>query len=279
MRRVQNTKNTKKRKNITIIAISIFSALAIFSMTYILMWFKDNNDTENVTENIEEITEVNEVIDNENTEVIEQIETAKEDDPYWDFIKMNLINVDFSELKAQNSSTVGWIKVNGTNINYPFVQTNDNDYYLTHSFDGSYNQAGWIFLDYRNNISNLDKNTIIYGHSRLNKTMFGSLVNVFTNGWLNDSNNFVIKMSTEKENTLWQVFSIYHIPTTSDYLQVEFKDNNEFLSFANMLLKRSQHNFKTSIGANDKILTLSTCYKDTERAVIHAKLIKREKKN
>lgn len=46
-----------------------------------------------------------------------------------------------------------------------------------------------------------------------------------------------------------------------------------------MLLKRSQHNFKTTVNANDKILTLSTCYKDTERAVLHAKLIKKEKRN
>lgn len=48
---------------------------------------------------------------------------------------MNLINVDFEELKNTNQDTLGWIQVNGTNINYPFVQTNNNDYYLNHSYN------------------------------------------------------------------------------------------------------------------------------------------------
>lgn len=275
---VKLEKNRMIKKKTTIL-LCFFTALVIISSVYIIIWFHSNKKTSTITENIEEIVEINEVADNENTEILEQNEEIEKDDPYWDFIQMNLINVDFKELKVQNSSTVGWLKVNGTNINYPFVQAEDNEYYLTRSFDKTYNQAGWIFLDYRNNISNLDKNTIIYGHSRLNKTMFGSLVNIFTNGWLNTSSNHVIKISTETENSLWQVFSIYHIPTTSDYLETNFNSNEEFLNFANMLLERSQYNFKTKVTANDKILTLSTCYKDSERAVLHAKLIKKERKS
>ena len=94
---------------------------------------------------------------------------------------MNLINVDFQELKSTNNQTVGWIQVNGTNINYPFVQANDNKYYLTHSFDKSHNTSGWVFLDYRNNIQTLDKNTILYAHGRIDKTMFGTLKNILNN--------------------------------------------------------------------------------------------------
>ena len=136
---------------------------------------------------------------------------------------MNIINVDFNSLKRTNPDVVGWLKVNGTNINYPFVQSSDNDYYLTHSFNKSYNGAGWVFLDYRNNGTN-NKNTIIYAHGRSNKTMFGTLKNVLNNGWLNNTNNYVIKISTETENSLWQIFSVYRIPTTSDYLQTNFND-------------------------------------------------------
>ncbi len=117
---------------------------------------------------------------------------------------MNLIDVDFSKLKEKNSDTIAWIKVNGTNINYPIVKTTDNDYYLNHSFDKTYNDAGWIFMDYRNTLNN-DKNTIIYGHGRLDKTMFGTLRNILKSSWLNNTNNYVIKMSNDKENTLWQV--------------------------------------------------------------------------
>ena len=58
---------------------------------------------------------------------------------------MNMINVDFNDLKRINQDVVGWLKVNGTNIVYPFVQANDNKYYLTHSFNKLYNAAGWVF--------------------------------------------------------------------------------------------------------------------------------------
>ena len=108
--------------------------------------------------------------------------------------------------------------------------------------------------------------------------MFGTLKNVLHTEWINNPDNFIIKLSMESENTMWQVFSVYHIPTTSDYLQIDFYGNSEFLEFGNMLLNRSAYNFNTSISENDKILTLSTCYSDTEKTVLHAKLIKREVK-
>ena len=191
---------------------------------------------------------------------------------------MNLIDVDFTQLKQKNSDTVGWIRVHGTNINYPFVQTNDNEFYLTHNFNKSKNSNGWVFMDYRNNKTDFDKNTIIYAHGMINNIMFGTLRKILTNGWLNNKENYVVKLSTESENTLWQIFSVYKIPTTNDYIQVNFVNNKEFLNFGNMLIERSEHNFNTLINEDDKILTLSTCYNDSEKLVLHAKLIKREKK-
>lgn len=192
-------------------------------------------------------------------------------------MNMNMINVNFNDLKKTNPDIVGWIKVNGTNINYPFVQSKDNKYYLTHSFNKSYNSAGWVFLDYRNNNTN-NKNTIIYAHGRTDKTMFGTLKKVLNNRWLNNTNNYVIKISTETENSLWQIFSIYHIPTTSDYLQTDFYNDTEYQNFLDMIKNRSNHRFNTNVGSNDNILTLSTCYNDNDKMVVHAKLIKRTKK-
>ena len=265
-----------KWKNIIIILIFLCCSFGlIFSIVNIIKWNLDSNNTDKQITDIQETVDINEVDDTDSTEIIEQIEEDKAD-PYWDYIKMNLIDVNFNNLKKVNKQTIGWIQVNGTNINYPFVQTTDNKYYLTHTFDKSYNTAGWVFLDYRNKLDGTDKNTIIYAHGRLDKTMFGSLKNILSSGWLNNSNNYVVKLSTEYENTLWQVFSVYHIPTTSDYLKVDFNDNNDFLEFANMLLNRSSHNFNTTISATDKILTLSTCYNDNDKVVLHAKLIKRE---
>lgn len=244
------------------------------SLFNIIKWKIEAKTTNNQIETAQKVVKPVEIIDNDKIEIIEQ-EKVPLDDPYWDYVQMNLIDVDFNDLKNINPSTIGWIQVNGTNINYPFVQTNDNKYYLNHSFNKSKNSAGWVFMDYRNNISVLDKNTIIYAHGRLDNTMFGSLKNILTSGWLNNKNNYIVKLSTEYENNLWQVFSVYKIKTTNDYLQISFISNESFLEFTNKLIKRSNFNFNTKVNENDKILTLSTCYNEKEKVVLHAKLIKR----
>lgn len=276
----------KKRKikikwgNLTILLIILIcTAIFIISIANILKWTIDNKKTDKQTEIITNIKVIEEVTDDENTEIIEQPITIDKNAPYWNFIKMNLIDADFNELKQINKEVRGWIQVNGTNINYPYVQASDNDFYLNHSFDKSSNGAGWIFMDYRNNSQEFDKNTIIYGHGRSNTSMFGTLKNILKSSWFKDSNNYVIKLATEQENSLWEVFSVYKIPTTSDYLQVKFSSDEEFQNFANKLIERSAYNFNTPVNSTDKIITLSTCWNDEEKVVMHAKLIKTQKKS
>lgn len=276
----------KKRKikikwgNLTILLIILIcTAIFIISIVNILKWTIDNKKTDKQTEIITNIKVIEEVTDDENTEIIEQPITIDKNAPYWNFIKMNLIDADFNELKQINKEVRGWIQVNGTNINYPYVQASDNDFYLNHSFDKSSNGAGWIFMDYRNNSQEFDKNTIIYGHGRSNTSMFGTLKNILKSSWFKDSNNYVIKLATEQENSLWEVFSVYKIPTTSDYLQIKFSSDEEFQNFANKLIERSAYNFNTPVNSTDKIITLSTCWNDEEKVVMHAKLIKTQKKS
>ena len=269
-------KKKKWKKWVLIFLALVFIVVLVYSLLKILFWFKDNMDMSSVIKEISENIEVEEVIDDENTELVNEEENELSD--YWYYITFPLINVDIGNLKVKNKDTVGWINVNNTNINYPFVQANDNNYYLNHSFDNSVNKAGWVFLDYRNDNNLSDKNNIIYAHSRLDKTMFGSLNDTLKYSWYSNKDNHIIKISTEKENSLWQIFSIYHIPTTNDYLQTEFKDEREYQRFLNILKNRSNHNFNTSITSNNTILTLSTCYNDSEKMVVNAKLIKKQKK-
>ena len=267
-------KKIKWSNIIRLVLCLLFLTLFTISAVKIILWKIDSNNTNKMINKLNDIN-VKNVKDNDNTIVISQ-DNIDENSPYWYYIKMNLINVNFNDLKTINSDTKGWIQVLGTNINYPFVQASDNDFYLNHSFDKSNNDAGWLFLDYRNNVENFDTNTIIYGHSRLDKTMFGTLKNVFTNGWLDDINNHVIRLSTEYENTLWQVFSVYKIPTTNDYLYNNFNNNKDYINFINLIKGRSSYDFNTSVNENDKILTLSTCYGNSDKVVMHAKLIKKE---
>ena len=275
----QKNKRKIKWKNIILFCIMLMCFIFLtISIINVIKWKLDSNKINHQVQEIQNVVEIEIVEDNENTEIIEQKEEIPKGNSYWDYIKMNLININFDELKKINSNTKGWIQVNGTNINYPFVQANDNKYYLTHSFDKSYNSAGWVFLDYRNNVNQLSKNTILYAHGRDDKTMFGSLKNILKNGWLKNSNNYVVKLSTDHENTLWQVFSVYRIPTTNDYIKTNFNSSEDFISWISILTNRSAYNFETSVSENDNILTLSTCYNDYDKVVFHAKLIKRETK-
>ena len=190
---------------------------------------------------------------------------------------MSLLEVNFNELLTKNSDTVGWIQVKGTNINYPIVQTTDNSYYLTHAFDKTKNEAGWVFMDYRNDAVNFNQNTILYAHSRLTGSMFGSLKNILESSWYTNKNNHIIRLSTPTENTMWQVFSVYTIPKESYYITPNFNSNEAYQEFLNTMKSRSEVEFSAEVNTNDKILTLSTC-KDNfgNRVVMHAKLIKRE---
>lgn len=250
----------------------------IYSSVNMYYWVIDNKKEKEIIKEINNFVDVKEHIDNENTSVIYQ-ENINEFDPYWDYIKMSLIDVDFNELKKQNPDTAGWLQVGGTNINYPFVQTSDNKFYLNHNFNKIKNIAGWAFMDYRNNKYEYDRNTIIYGHALKSGAIFGTLKNILKENWQNNTNNHIVKLSTETENTLWQVFSVYTVPTTSDYLQTTFLSDEEFLTFANMLKDRSVYNFNTNINPTDKILSLSSCYITSDnKVVLHAKLIKVEKK-
>ena len=267
----------KKRKKLNVknlcllIFFLVMLIVFLFSLIKVIMWIIDNNNTNDIIKKVANTYEINEK--NYDNEVIIN---ENEKDIYFDYMNLKFIDVDINKLKTFNPDTIGFIKVMGTNINYPFVQTIDNDYYLNRSYDKTYNNAGWIFLDYRNNEFN-DKNTIIYGHGRINGTMFGSLKDTLKSSWQNNKDNYIIKISTEKENSIWQIFSVYKIATTSDYLQTTFSDN-EFESFISLIKGRSSYNFETIVTNEDKVLTLSTCYNDNDKMVVHAKLIKYFKK-
>ena len=268
-----------KYGNIVVLFIIIICLIFMcISLYHIIVWKLDGDSTIKQIEKLDNQVEISDVVEdnNENIEIIEHEEKPSESDPYWDFIKTSLISVNFSDLKEANNETVGWIQVNGTNINYPFVQTGNNEYYLTHSFNKGNNSAGWVFLDYRNDKNLTDKNNILYAHGRIENTMFGSLRNALSNGWLNNKDNYVFKVSTPSTNTMWQVFSVYKIEPTTDYIQVFFGNDNEYEQFLNKLITRSAHNFDTGISKDDTIITLSTCYDDNYRMVLHAKLIKKE---
>ena len=272
----KNTRKIKNKKWPWVLLLIVLFAIIVVCLVKIVFWLKDNKTTSEVVNDITNNNNIEEKQDDENTELVNKEEDTTSD--YWYYIKFPLIDVDINKLKEKNSDTVGWINVNNTNINYPYVQGKDNNYYLDHSFDKKYNEAGWVFLDYRNDKNLSNKNNILYAHSRLDKTMFGSLSKTLKSNWYNNKDNHIIRLSTETENTMWQIFSVYKIPEETYYITTNFNSDNDYQKFLNTIKERSIHNFSTNLTTEDKILTLSTRYSDTERTVVHAKLIKRSPK-
>ncbi|MDE6292215.1 MAG: class B sortase [Bacilli bacterium] len=245
-----------------IIPICIFIItliLLIFSGFNLVLWHIDNQKTNSEVELAQSITPVNVI--------------TVSDDSKNDSKEETYITADITETKKLNSEIKGWINIPGTNVNHPFVQHKNNSYYLNHSLDRSKNNAGWIFLDYRNNSEELDKNTILYGHNRRNGSMFGSLNKLTKKACLNDSSEHNIYISNRKYNYVFEIFSIYRIETTDDYIKTSFTDD-EFADWLELIKNRSIHNFNVDLTKDDKVLTLSTCYENEKKLAIHAKLIR-----
>lgn len=229
---------------INILEVIVLILLLSFSTTKIVTWNKENIETKAL------ITELNTIKETQND------------------------TLNINELKSKNNDTIGWIKVNNTNIDYPLVQSKDNNYYLTHNYNKKKTSAGWIFLDKRNNKDLSNKNNIIYGHSRKDKSMFGTLKYTLNKNWYKNKDNLIIKITIETKKYNYEVFSIYTIEKENYYLQTDFTTKKEYKTFLNILKERSIYDFKIDIENTTSILTLSTCYKDNQRVVVHAKLIK-----
>lgn len=222
-----------------------------------------------------DILESTKIIENEKEEIIETTNYIPAEET--EYQNISFMSVDFNDLLKKNSDTVGWIKVNNTNVNYSILQSDDNEYYLKHDFNKRSNSAGWIYGDYRADFHYFGTNTILYGHNLINRKMFGSLAWCLKESWYKNEDNHYIKISTPHSNTVWKIFSIYTIKPEVYYLKTYFENEEEHLDFINTLHKRSIYDFNIEVTNEDKILTLSTCSDDgTKRIVIHAKMIKAE---
>ena len=269
-------KDKKKRKNIFdhLIAIGCFSII-FFSLYTIFNWCKDNSKIKQLNKNIQQSVDILEVTDK--GEVINP--PVDMNSNYYYYIKFPFIDVNCDTLLKENKDTIGYIHINNTNVSYPILQTDNNIYYLNHSFDKKRNKAGWIYLDYKNDINNLSDNTVIYGHARFDGTMFGSLKNVLSDYWLKNKDNYVIYISTFKENMLFQIFSIYTIEKENYYIKTSFDSDTEKREWLDTMKERNIAPISTEVNIDDKILTLSTCQNNHGgRIVVQAKLIKRQKK-
>ncbi|GAE32241.1 NPQTN specific sortase B [Halalkalibacter hemicellulosilyticusJCM 9152] len=188
------------------------------------------------------------------------------------------IQMSFDPLLEINEDIVGWITIDGTRIDYPVLQAEDNEYYLNRNYLHDETRAGSLFLDYRNDIHEEDRHTIIYGHRMRDGSMFGQLPRFL-------EQEFYEEHSTMMWDTLYEqydveIFSAYITTTDFYYIETEFHDDHHYESFLEEIQERSVIHSEVQVRSNDQIITLSTCDyqldREEGRLVLHGKLTLRK---
>ena len=173
------------------------------------------------------------------------------------------------QLSNEHSDSVAWLYIPGTNIDYPVMQSEDNEYYAHRAADGSYLYAGSLFMDYRCSSDFSDFNSVIYGHNMGNGTMFADIPNYeneeyFMNhsyGWL----------TTEDEVWLIDFFAVARTADTSGL----YLADPSFEEWDTQLRNSASIYKEIGISANDNLIMLSTCTsaEGNSRTVLIGKII------
>jgi len=244
------------------------------------------------------------VEDNKNTEIIElkptpvknPFDDIKEEDIIKDEITKELpytivegddssLNefgrfAEYQKLWERNNEMVGWIYFPGVarrDINYPILQGVDNIFYLNYDFDKNRSHSGSIFMDTRNKAYfdsplDIERNYLITGHAMKNFSMFGSISDYWKNenSWENAKYIYLDLMNTRLK---YEVVSSFAADPQFNYKQLSFADDDEYLTYITDLLSQSNHDFGISLGKNDKIITLETCYLSSKRTITVGRLV------
>lgn len=219
----------------------VFSVVQIIKTTY--GYKKSQQVYESLQKEFVETQETENTEPNIATQPIEMVEIAP-------------ITIDFNSLLEKNKDIVGWIYCQNTPINYPVVQSENNDYYLRRDLNGKYLVSGTVFVDYRNGSIGEDSNYVVYGHNMKDGSMFSSLAKY-------------------KEQSYYDEHPIlYYLTPTADYkielfagivvkrdalIYVPNPDETEFTAFLNKAKINSTFQSNVEINENDTLITLSTC--------------------
>ena len=257
----------KVSKLLTLLYLGIF-LFSVFSLAkYLYTYYETSKSLKEVQDIYQATLAANE------EEPAEQIEeTEKTND-----VSALTIRPQFLDLLAINPQIIGWISVDGTKLNNPILQADNNDYYLNHNFKNKESRAGSVFMDYRNQILDMNKNTILYGHAMKNETMFGSLKNYLKQDYADE--HPILYLDTLYEGYDIEIFAAYETTIDFYYIETDFANNEAYQNFLEEIQQRSSIQMDVDLSPDDKILTLSTCkdavLSDDHRFVVQGKLVKR----
>lgn len=250
----------KRSNNLKKIILIILIIIIIFSISYMVYYFYNNY--KNKIDN----TDILNNIEIDNTQITEQ-KTER--------------MLQIEELQKKNQEIMGWLEIEGTNINYPVLQTNDNDFYLTHNYKKENASTGSLFLDKDFDLINGSSNYLIYGHRNKQGLMFEDLMKYAKEDFYKEHTK--IKFTTNKEDSTYEIMSVFYsrVYYKSEqnvfryYYFVNANNEQEYNDFVNNAKKASIYDTGVNANYGDQLLTLSTCEYSQEdgRFVVVAKKI------
>ena len=187
---------------------------------------------------------------------------------------------NLEKIMAKSGEVAGWLKIANTRIDYPVVQTDNNDYYINHDYLGNRNIYGAIFMDFRNKDYENDDNIIIYGHKMRDGSMFSDLTIYVQGNSAADNfyNNNIIQLSVEGKEYKYRIFSVYVVNLDKEKYHLYANVYNEQLNkeYLDDIVSRSIFsNPEIQIDTDDKIISLVTCsfWFENSRVIVHGKRI------
>ena len=178
--------------------------------------------------------------------------------------------LQIEKLQEQNSDIVGWIEVEGTNINYPVLQGEDNSYYMNHNYKKEENTYGSIFLDKDYDWSIPSSNLLLYGHNLQNGELFHDILNYKDKSYYEE--HPVIRFTTEKEDSEFEIISafysrVYYKSETNVfryYYFINADNEEEYNEFIENAKESSIYDTGKTAEYGEQLITLSTCSYHTE---------------
>ena len=254
----KNEKSNKLKKLFLAILVIILICCIGYICFYIRDYFKMKNSNNEIFNNIN----VDEsLVQDEKTERMVQIE----------------------ELQKENNEVIGWLEIADTNINYPVLQSADNEYYLTHNYKKETVTGGSLFLDKNFDMTNGSSNYLIYGHRNKQGLMFEDLLKYTDKDFYNAHKT--VRFTTIKDDSNYEILSIfysrvYYKSETNVFRYYNFVNANneqEYSDFVDNCKKASIYDTGINATYGDQLLTLSTCEYSQEdgRFVVIAKKIQK----
>ena len=173
-------------------------------------------------------------------------------------IRLVELSKKVSELKTQYPDVIGYISVPNLGINYPVVQTDNNDYYLNHLIDGSESTSGSVFLDYRIDKEPMKtKNTVLYGHNMNDGSMFHAIEDFFRDRSLFD--NATVEYVTEDAVYIYEPFALYRCDAFYPFFMYEFSSDAAYLDFCDMISEKAFYLSDITYDETSTLISFATC--------------------